>query len=89
MHMLARKDLKSAELETERVSRNPTTVITAKITDTPVSGPVVRKPHLIWKNTMQHGEVRAHRCSGIANWTFQLVHEYILNIGIAGLNNGR
>ena len=29
MHMLSRKDLKSAELETIRASRNPTTVITA------------------------------------------------------------
>ena len=29
MHMLSRKDLNSAELETFRVSRNPTTVITA------------------------------------------------------------
>mgnify|MGYP000574616507 CR=1 FL=1 len=30
MHMLSRKDLNSAELETVRVSRNPTTVSTAK-----------------------------------------------------------
>ena len=30
MHMLSRKDLNRAELETVRVSRNPTTVITAK-----------------------------------------------------------
>ena len=29
MHMLSRKDLNSAELETVRVSRNPTAVITA------------------------------------------------------------
>ena len=29
MHMLSRKDLNLAELETVRVSRNPTTVITA------------------------------------------------------------
>ena len=29
MHMLSRKDLNSAELETVRVSRNPTTVVTA------------------------------------------------------------
>ena len=29
MHMLSRKDLNSAELETVRVSQNPTTVITA------------------------------------------------------------
>ena len=29
MHMLTRKDLNSAELETVRVSSNPTTVITA------------------------------------------------------------
>ena len=29
MHMLSRKDLNSAELETERVSKHPTTVVTA------------------------------------------------------------
>ena len=29
MHMLSREDLNSAELETVRVSRNPTTVFTA------------------------------------------------------------
>ena len=29
MHMLCRKDLNSAELDTVRVSRNPTMVITA------------------------------------------------------------
>ena len=29
MHMLGRKDLNLAELETVRVSRNPTTVVTA------------------------------------------------------------
>ena len=35
---------------------------------------------------MQHGELRAYRCSGLVNWTFQLVYEYILNIVTAGLN---
>ena len=29
MHMLSRKDLNSAELETVKVSKNPTTVVTA------------------------------------------------------------
>ena len=29
MHMLSRKDLNSAESETVRVSRNPTTLVTA------------------------------------------------------------
>ena len=29
MHVLSRKDLNSAELETVRVSRNPSTVVTA------------------------------------------------------------
>ena len=31
MHMLSRKDLNFAELETIRLSRNPTTVITANL----------------------------------------------------------
>ena len=35
------------------------------------------------EHTMQHGEFRA---PGLVNQTFQLVYEYILNIGIAGLN---
>ena len=34
---------------------------------------------------MQDGELCAHRCSGIINWTSQLDYEYILNIGTAGL----
>ena len=70
MHMLSRKDLNSAELETVRVSESPTTVVaangevqtkeeatvyvkdlhrpfshsehSARITDIPTSGPVVR-----------------------------------------------
>ena len=127
MHLVSRKDLNSAKLDTVRVSRNPTTVITANgevqtneeatvyvydlelfvmvqiLEDTPAvisqrklceehgysnvwaSG---QKPHHI-KNgriTMQHGKLRAHRCSGIINGT-PLVHcEYILNISTAGLN---
>ena len=38
------------------------------------------------ENTLQHGELRACRCPGLVNQTFQLVHECILNIGTAGLN---
>ena len=37
-------------------------------------------------NSTQQGELRTHRCSGLVNQTFQLVYEYILHIGIAGLN---
>ena len=77
MHMLGTKDMNSVELETVRVSRNPTTGITANgevqtleeatvyvhdlemrqfyhlensanITDTPMSGPVV-KNHIPFK----------------------------------------
>ena len=60
----------------------------AKITDTLVSGPVV-KNHILFKtgeNTKKHWEFRAHRRSRIINQTSQLVHEYILNISVAGLN---
>ena len=57
-----------------------------------MSGPVVKKTHLIEKtagNTMQHGELRAYRCSWLVNRTFQLVYEHTLNIGTAGLNAKR
>ena len=50
---------------------------------------LVIKNHILLKtaeHTMQHGELRAWRCSGLDNRTFQLVYECILNIGTAGLN---
>ena len=104
MQLLSRKDLNSAELETVRESRNPTTVLTASgeveaneeaavyvkdfdvfltgqivatTTEIPMSGPVV-KNHILSKtvrNTMQHGECCALRCSRLVKRTFQLVCE--------------
>ena len=107
MHMLSRKDMNSAELDTVRVSRNSATVTTATggsankrgsnsvrqlfriIRDSTdprgyASSSIAWKAlrtsgqirHLIYKRrkyTMQHGELRAHRCSGIVNGTSHLV----------------
>ena len=48
-----------------------------------------RKTHLIENGRNTHTatrRVRTNRCSGLANWTFQLVCEYMHDIGIAGLD---
>ena len=64
----------------------------ANITDTPMSGPVVKKNTGFFCNVRQYNgtlKVRAHRCSGTINRTSQLDFEYIFNIGAARLYNRR
>ena len=47
----------------------------AKIIDIPLSGQKNTSDLKRQDNTMQHRELRAHRCSQIVNRTFQLDHE--------------
>ena len=118
MHTLSGKDLNLAELETVRVSRNPTTVITANgevndldlfvtaqiLEDTPtvLSHGTLCEDHGYFyertsgQNTTSYYKrqgkcdttrrITSYHCSRLVNPTFQLVCEYILNIGIAGFN---
>ena len=121
MHMLSRKDSNPAELETVRVSRNPTTVTAATgkvqtneeatvyayewdlfvtvqiLEDTPAVlslGKLCDEHGYSYEWTSgqkQNGrKIQCHteNCVLIVvpGLTFQLVYEYTLNIGTAGLN---
>ena len=66
MHMLSRKDLNSAELETVRVSKSPTTVVTA-------NGEVLFKlSHTYISNTSTAGSTGSYIASRInKKWEYE------------------
>ena len=95
MHILSRKDLNSAELETVRVSKNPTTVVTtARCKHKQRRRSRVLLPLDQWSKTtthqkwqtdkMQHGEQRTDRCPWSVDLHFKLSFTCISDICTAG-----
>ena len=71
MHMQSRKDLNSSKLDTVRVSRNSTTVVTANgEVQTNEEATVCVYDLDLLENTMQHGKLCSNRCPRIINRLF-------------------
>ena len=89
MHMVCKKDFNKAELETVRISKNPTTVGDGNAMDSARNlgavtlGPAV-KNHISFKNGKNLSELCTIRCFWFIDEVFYFIIFYFVYVFIAG-----